>query len=215
MNALVEYIKTHPDWRTELTQKPYCLTIKQQPLRQYYIFSYSQIDSDFYNEVVRVSRGIILKIEDRMIHDRSHAVAQDIYDCKVEVVCWPFNKFGNYGEGYADKIDWASAKVQEKVDGCLDAGTQIETPEGLKSIKELCESHYRGLIKSKDLDTGEIYWDSVELESIQENNDDWYELELEDGRKIELTGNHRIWLPELRCWRQVRDLEGYEKVDVI
>lgn len=60
MNALVEYIKAHPSWRTELTQKPYCLTIKDDG--PYTIFSYSQIDSDFSQPEVRAARGIILKI---------------------------------------------------------------------------------------------------------------------------------------------------------
>jgi hypothetical protein len=31
----------------------------------------------------------------------------------------PFYKFGNYGEPYADDIDWNTARVQEKIDGSL------------------------------------------------------------------------------------------------
>ena len=31
----------------------------------------------------------------------------------------PFYKFGNYGESYADKIDWNTAKAEEKLDGSL------------------------------------------------------------------------------------------------
>jgi len=197
MNALVDYIKAHPAWRKELVEKPYCLTIKDKG--QYTIFSYSQIDSDFYNKVVRVSRGIILK---------------DV-DTDPVVVCHAFDKFGNYGEGYADTIDWASARVQEKVDGCLDEGTLIDTPEGKRTIKDLCDSHYRGLIKSKNLDTGEIVWDEVEANSIQENINNWYEITLENGKTLLLTGNHRIWLPELQCWRRVDELDGTEKVDVV
>lgn len=195
---LVDFIRDNPsDWRAKLEAKPYCVTIKDNGI--YTIFNYSQIDSDFYNPLVKACRGIILK----------NANTDPV------VVCFPFTKFGNYGEGYADKIDWSSAKVQEKVDGCLDEETQIETPEGFRTVKDLCETHYRGLVRSRNLETGEIIWDEVEADSIQDNNDDWYELELEDGRKIKLTGNHRVWLPELRCWRQVRDLEGHEKVDVI
>jgi len=37
----------------------------------------------------------------------------------AESVCVPFYKFGNYGESYADNIDWATAKVEEKIDGSL------------------------------------------------------------------------------------------------
>lgn len=36
-----------------------------------------------------------------------------------EVVAWPFHKFFNSEEGHAAKIDWTTARVQEKVDGSL------------------------------------------------------------------------------------------------
>jgi hypothetical protein len=31
----------------------------------------------------------------------------------------PFYKFGNYGEGYIDTLDWSTARVQAKIDGSL------------------------------------------------------------------------------------------------
>ena len=65
------------------------------------MFSYSQVDSDFYNPIVKECRGLILEA--------------DTY----KPLCVPFFKFGNYGEGYVDTIDWSSARVQEKVDGSL------------------------------------------------------------------------------------------------
>jgi T4 RnlA family RNA ligase len=36
-----------------------------------------------------------------------------------KIVSFPFVKFGNYGEEYADDIDWDSARVLEKLDGSL------------------------------------------------------------------------------------------------
>lgn len=98
MLQLLEFIKTHDNWEELLTEKPYCLKIKRD--NGYIIFSYNQIESDFYNSLVRECRGIIL-------------------DENYKPVCVPFFKFGNYGEGYVPDIDWQSARTQEKVDGSL------------------------------------------------------------------------------------------------
>ena len=57
------------------------------------------IDADFTDPIVKQSRGIIFK--------------------NGEVICKPFDKFCNYGEAGADDIDWASARVQQKIDGSL------------------------------------------------------------------------------------------------
>ena len=64
------------------------------------IFNYS-ILGNFRDPIVQEARGIIIDLE------------------RLEVVCWPFRKFGNYTEGYADEIDWKSARVLEKVDGSI------------------------------------------------------------------------------------------------
>jgi len=64
------------------------------------LLKYSQIDSDFNIEIVRECRGLII-------------------DKNLDPVCIPFYKFGNYGEPYAENIDWATAKVEEKIDGSL------------------------------------------------------------------------------------------------
>ena len=64
------------------------------------IFNY-EITADFTLPQVQEARGIILNTEKR------------------EVVCWPFRKFGNHNESYADEIDWSTARVQEKVDGSI------------------------------------------------------------------------------------------------
>lgn len=60
---------------------------------------YYGIGADFNDEEVRLCRGVTFY--------------------KDKIVACPFFKFGNYGESYADKIDWASAQVQEKIDGSL------------------------------------------------------------------------------------------------
>jgi hypothetical protein len=98
MLKVIQFIKGNPNWRQLLSCEPYNLSINDDG--DYTILKYSQYDSDFNNEIVRECRGLII--------DK---------DCNP--VCIPFFKFGNYGEPYADVIDWETAKVEEKVDGSL------------------------------------------------------------------------------------------------
>ena len=59
-NALINYIILHDNWRKELSEDPYNLSIKDDG--PYTIFSYNQIKSNFKLPEVQVARGIILKI---------------------------------------------------------------------------------------------------------------------------------------------------------
>lgn len=64
------------------------------------IFKYKP-QADFNEPIVREARGIIIDVK------------------KCEVLCWPFDKFGNWFEPYAAKIDLSTAMAQEKIDGSL------------------------------------------------------------------------------------------------
>lgn len=107
MNSIIcDYIKDHPrTWFDDFDK----LNIRVKT--QFYtgikdrngtlaIFNYG-VGADFSNPIVQEARGIIIWLE----------------ECKV--VCWPFRKFGNWSEPYADQIDWRYAEVQEKVDGSI------------------------------------------------------------------------------------------------
>lgn len=91
------FISEHEEWRTILKDE-YGISIKED--YPYVIFNYG-IESDFSNPIVQEARGIIINIEN------------------LEVACWPFQKFGNYNESYADNIDWNTAIVQDKIDGSI------------------------------------------------------------------------------------------------
>ena len=112
---LCKFINNNPNWESILSEYPYFITIRKDgPLA---IFNYNLLASeivegeteedtkrftcDFSLPEVQEARGIIINYE------------------TLEVVCWPFRKFGNYGESYVDTIDWRTARVQEKVDGSI------------------------------------------------------------------------------------------------
>lgn len=95
---LLRFIQSHADWKSLLAAPPYSLILKEED--GFTLLKYDLLFSDFNQPIVRECRGIIL-------------------DGGNRVVCCPFFKFFNYGESYADHIDWATARVQEKIDGSI------------------------------------------------------------------------------------------------
>ena len=83
-----------------MTQDPYNLKISEKD--GFYLFKYSQLNSDFSKEICREARGVILDSRDNW-----------------KVVRLAFYKFFNYGEQFADQIDWESATATEKIDGSI------------------------------------------------------------------------------------------------
>jgi hypothetical protein len=88
-------------------------------------FKYNQLECDFNNEIVCECRGLILDAADNW-----------------QVVAMPFYKFFNSVEIKAAKLDWATTRVQEKLDGsCIQIyyykGWNISTmgcPDGLNIV---------------------------------------------------------------------------------
>lgn len=94
---ICRFIRDNPEtWRDELDMKK----IRVKTDGDLSIFNY-MVNADFSDPIVQEARGIIINRK------------------TLDVVCWAFRKFGNYTESYADKIDWSTARVQEKVDGSL------------------------------------------------------------------------------------------------
>ena len=93
---ICDLIKTNKNWQNVMES----LNVKVKIQGDLAIFNYN-MDVDFANPLVQESRGIII----------DYTVPR--------VVCWPFRKFGNWQESYADEIDWSTARVQEKIDGSI------------------------------------------------------------------------------------------------
>lgn len=99
-SLICRFISDNPsDWEEKLTDMGIRVKRGADSL---VIFNYG-IAADFSNPIVREARGIIID------------------ESRLEVACWPFTKFGNSFESYADtpNMDWKTAKIQEKVDGSL------------------------------------------------------------------------------------------------
>ena len=124
-----------------------------------------------------------------------------------------------YNDKTAKKVDWQDGwYISRKLDGCLYKDSLIEFENGdVLTIKEVVDNQMDGNIKSYNTNNGKIEYKPitnwmVNLDDISDDNTQWFEIELEDGKLITLTGNHRIWIPELRCWRRADDLNGSETI---
>lgn len=79
------------------------INVKQHPkYPELYHLAYDQLESPKGHPIVRECRGLILNSADNWA-----------------VVAYPFNRFANLGESWADQIDWNTVRVQEKVDGSM------------------------------------------------------------------------------------------------
>ena len=135
----------------------------------------------------------------------------------LEVLSAPFYRFSNYSDTTRRIMDWDSVTYWEKTDGCCDEGTLLTTEKGERTIKEVCEDRDTKVLAFDIYNNEPVFTDIVDY-CVKDNNDDWYEIEVEGGVFIKLTGNHKVWLPDLGCYRRVDEIneEDYvllEKVD--
>lgn len=86
----------------KLTQEYNIKVNRHSKIEKLVCLKYSQLESPMGETVVQQCRGIIL--------DESN---------NWEIVSYPYDKFFNYGECHAPKLDWETAKVYEKLDGSL------------------------------------------------------------------------------------------------
>lgn len=107
--------------------------------------------------------------------------------------------------------------ASRKLDGCLKYDTIVEIEGiGKKTIKEVVDEKIEGKIKCFNDRTQQIEYKKiinrmVNLDDINEKETKWFEIELENGGKITLTGNHRVWIPEIKAYRRVDELKGDEE----
>lgn len=118
-------------------------------------------------------------------------------------------------DDHPKKIKWP-CYWQPKLDGCVSGDTLIKTKEyGYKSIKWIVDNKINCKVKSRDKNGKLEYKDIIYWFLNKEKTNQWYEIELESGEKLTLTGNHPVYLPDLDCYRRVDELDGSENLMVL
>jgi len=121
LKTLTDFIESHEDWQKLLSADPYNLKIREQRNEgnyHQYLLSYDMIRSDMSLDICQVCRGIIIEVTEIKRLDRGTSYYEVERECRV--VMRAFDKFFNYGENQAAKIDWNSRVfAYEKLDGSL------------------------------------------------------------------------------------------------
>jgi hypothetical protein len=104
------------------------------------LFKYDQQASPFEEPLVRECRGIIL--------DESK---------NWDVVSRAFDKFFNHGEPHAAPVDWATAAVQEKVDGSL---CVVYAYDGLWHVATTGSPDASGNVHESAVLFSELFWET-------------------------------------------------------
>lgn len=111
-------------------------------------------------------------------------------------------------------IKWC---VTEKLNGCLDKNQKVNLPNNKEiSISKLvndCNNTF--FVMGYDTSTDKIVETKILGKWRRENIGGWYEITLSDGKKLKLTGNHRVFVKNHNCYREVKDLDGSEELLLI
>lgn len=103
--------------------------------------------------------------------------------------------------------------VTSKCHGCVSGDTLVDTLEyGPKQIQELVHSKADVHIKALDISSGAITFEKPCGYYFVPDDGEWYEVELESGEKLTITGNNPVYLPGLGCYRRVDELVAGDSI---
>ena len=114
-------------------------------------------------------------------------------------------------EDFESKVTFP-CQADYKYDGCLSKEWKITLEDGrIVTIGEFVDNNLSGNVLSYNITTQKKEWKKIITSiknSMPERQYEWFRITLEDGIVLPpLTGNHRVWLPKLKCWRRVDELE--------
>lgn len=193
INKLLKFISKNENWKELIQQEPYNIIVKENG--EYTLLKYNQLESDFNSPIVCSCRGIILNKENK-------------------IVCFPFYKFFNYAEPQADKIDWKSSKVQEKIDGSL---IKVWHDKEWHVSTNGCINAFEAKIKDTDKTYGDLFtevFDKSIFERLNKDNTYMFELVSPEAQIVvyyDKTKIYHIGTRNNKTYKEVEEDIGIEK----
>lgn len=182
----------------KMLEEGYIVTQKHDTL-DLHLYNYTRkcTYEKMWNEVTLRCRGLIL-------------------DKDYNIVSLPLEKFFNYEEYGPERIEselrGKKYHVYDKKDGCLDANTIIYTEDGPKTIKWICDNHYRGNVISYNPILNIYEMKPIIGRSVKDNIQNWFKITLCNDVKIIITGNQKVWVNDINAYRRVDELTGNENI---
>lgn len=104
--------------------------------------------------------------------------------------------------------------VDFKFDGCLSFDTVLDTDQGPLKIGDIVENKIQCNVKALDLNTGKQIFTPIKNWFINKNNFEWFLVKTKSGKSIIATSNHKFYLPELGCFRQLSLLKKGDMLEL-
>ena len=116
-----------------------------------------------------------------------------------------------------DKYKNEPCYISAKIEGCVSEDTIVITENGEKTIKEIYDTQYNGKVLSYNEQKEALEMKEIISASKKptDKNTIWYELETDEGTKLKITGNDKLYLPKLKCYRTVDDIFKMEELPEI
>ena len=94
-----------------------------------------------------------------------------------------------------------------KIHGCATRSTLVQTSEhGELTIGEIVDRKLPVHILAYDVEKQEKVWANVDAHYFKPDDGEWYEVEMEDGRTIQITGNNPVWVADKKRYVRVDEL---------
>lgn len=145
-----------------------------------------------------VSNGLVLPIPD---DGKTYKVGQDVSE-EFGIKKWE-DVISSDLSGIS-KGSFPSYIIKTDEPRCISEGTLIHTNLGTLPIEDVVEFDEIKILSMNE--DGNLEFQDMINVSVEDDNDDWYEVELENGVTIITTSIHPFYLPKIGCYREVKDL---------